>query len=188
MAQVQKGSFDSSPTPRESKRGYLRSLFSPFSSKPRKTLRSSEAEPSQKSPSRSNPHESAEWTERLWQQAREEVSELMDTKKKTEEPPRKQTQKDKIQSMQEDLLKLVKDAEAKGQIKITRNPSARRNSDVMAFKMKEMQQDLLDLVREAEQCGQVKILRRRSTELISMPGHGKVRLVPHRTKDQQGTR
>jgi len=91
------------------------------------------------------------------------------------------------QEKQEERLSIDKQEEeessAAGQ-RTTPNHLAARDgkgnilSEVKQARLKALQQDLLKLVKEAESGGHLKVMRRRSTECISMPGHGVVRLAP----------
>lgn len=175
---------------RDSKRGYLRSLFqNHFTSFKSKSRMGSQVDVGCPPPANKEVNgttlpkvkdankrrsEDSTWASRLWQQARDEMKEIETSKSKPAQQKKvAPTRKEKIQAMQDDLMKLVQEAEQEGKIKMTR----RRSSDHMLNKVKEMQQDLLLLVKEAEHGGHLRILRRQSTECIYMPGHGQVQLV-----------
>eukprot|EP00961_Rhodomonas_salina_P229847 3106170-Rhodomonas_salina.2 len=85
----------------------------------------------------------------------------------------RESKPDRVSQDEAELMQLVKAAERSGNVRITRN-SAR--SPRRAQKMRDTQA-LISMVKTAQRDGHIRILRRPSTESVTVPGFGPMRVA-----------
>jgi len=108
-----------------------------------------------------------QWADEMREKAKRELAQIekeghrAETRKSVNDA-QERTQRETAKEY-EDLMKMVRDAEKKGNIKMTRRQSEDLDSNV---------NELIKLVKSANREGNIRILRRKSTESVKMWGAG----------------